>query len=270
MSHLTLEQRYKIEILLSENFSQRKIAEKIGKDSSVICREIKRNCDQRSGIYKANLAQKKCELRHENKPKKISFSTEIEGSVKALLVEDYSPEQIVGTLSKQKKKCVSAESIYQFIWNDKKKGGQLYTHLRSRGKRYTKRGNTNGNRGQIVGRVDIDERPAIVEKKDRAGDLEMDLVIGKNHKGALLTINDRATGMLKMAKIDSKEAHVIEAKAIELLQAWKPFLKTITTDNGKEFANHKNIAEALQIDFLRSTARPRLTLSPVPAIRSRS
>ena len=249
MIHLTLSQRYEIEILLSENFSQRIIAAKTGRNQSVICREIKRNCDQRSGIYKAELAQKKAELRHKNKPKKISFSIEIESSVKVLLEEDYSPEQIVGALSKQKKECVSAERIYQFVWSDKKQGGKLYTHLRSRGKKYTKRGNTNGKRGQIVGRVDIDERPAIVEKKNRVGDLEMDLVIGKNHKGALLTINDRATGVLKMVKIDSKEAHVVEAKAIELLQAWKPFLKTITTDNGKEFANHKNIAESLQIDF---------------------
>ena len=249
MIHLTLSQRYEIEILLSEKFSQRQIAAKIGRNQSVICREINRNCDQRSGVYKAELAQKKAELRHKNKPKKISFSTEIESSVKVLLEEDYSPEQIVGVLSKQNKECVSAERIYQFVWSDKKQGGKLYTHLRSRGKKYTKRGNTNGKRGQIVGRVDIDERPAIVEKKNRVGDLEMDLVIGKNHKGALLTINDRATGVLKMAKIDSKEAHAVEAKAIELLQAWKPFLKTITTDNGKEFANHKNIAESLQIDF---------------------
>ena len=74
-------------------------------------------------------------------------------------------------------------------------------------------------------------------------------MIGKDHKGAILTINDRATGMLKMGKVESKEAHKIEAKAIELLQEWKPYLHTITTDNGKEFANHESIAKTLEIAF---------------------
>jgi IS30 family transposase len=102
--------------------------------------------------------------------------------------------------------------------------------------------------------VDISKRPAIVDVKTRIGDLEMDLIIGKDHEGALLTINDRVTGVLKMAKIESKEAAVIEAKAVELLGDWKPFLQTITTDNGKEFSNHKAIAEKLEIAFF--FARP--------------
>ena len=104
-------------------------------------------------------------------------------------------------------------------------------------------------RGLLVDRTDIDQRPAIVEEKNRIGDLEIDLVIGKNHKGALITINDRATGILYMDKVESKEARVIQAKTIELLQDWKPILKTITSDNGKKFANHKAIAHELEIDF---------------------
>ncbi len=80
-------------------------------------------------------------------------------------------------------------------------------------------------------------------------DLAKDLVIGKNHKGALITINDRATGMLKMAKIESKEAAVVEAKTIEILQGWKTALRTITSDNGKEFAQHKRIAQQLEINY---------------------
>ena len=163
--------------------------------------------------------------------------------------EDYSPEQIVGYAKICNVLCVSVERIYQFIWEDKKQGGVLYKHLRTRGKRYQKRGNINTNRGQIPGRVDIEKRPEIVEKKQRFGDLEIDLVIGKDHKGALLTINDRATGFLKMAYVNSKEAKQIELKTIELLEPWIPFIHTITSDNGKEFANHKAIAEELNIDF---------------------
>lgn len=69
-------------------------------------------------------------------------------------------------------------------------------HLRTLGKTYRKRGASKDKRGQIVGRKGIENRPIEVEDKQRFGDLEIDLVIGKDHKGALLTINDRATGVL--------------------------------------------------------------------------
>lgn len=95
----------------------------------------------------------------------------------------------------------------------------------------------------IPNRTCISQRLEVDEKKNRIGDLEMDLIIGKGHKGALLTINDRVTGMLWMAHIKGKGAVDIEKKAIALLEDSAPFLPIITTDNGKEFANHKKIAE---------------------------
>lgn len=101
-----------------------------------------------------------------------------------------SPEQIVGRAKKEGKAYVSPERIYQHIWEDKKQGGDLYTHLRTQGKKYRKRGAAKDKRGKIVGRVDIEQRPAIVEKRERFGDLEIDTIIGKNHKGAIVTIND--------------------------------------------------------------------------------
>ena len=97
--------------------------------------------------------------------------------------------------------------------------------------------------------VGIENRPKEVEEKQRFGDLEIDLVIGKDHQGALLTINDRSTGVLKMKKIESKDAEIGKDAAIELLEKWKPILKTITSDNGKEFAKHQSKAEALEIDY---------------------
>jgi IS30 family transposase len=151
---------------------------------------------------------------------------------------DYSPEQMIGRSKIDGKKMVSVERVYQYVWADKHKRRVLYKHLRSQGKKHAKRGSKNGKRGIITGRVDIDKRPSIVESKERFGDLEIDLVIGKGHKGALL-----------MDKVESKEAHVVEAKTIELLQDWRPWVKTITSDNEKEFANHKTIAGELGVDF---------------------
>ena len=249
MAQLTLEQRYGIQFCLSEKRSYSQIADYINKDKSVICREINRNSDARNGKYDANLAHRKAKRRHTEKHKNKHFTAEIETYVRKYLQEDYSPEQIAGRAALDNLPCVSHESIYQFIWDDKKKGGKLYKHLRNRGKRYRKRSHTKDTRGLLVGRVDIDQRPKIVEKKERIGDLEIDLIIGKGHKQAILTINDRATGLLIMGKVPSKQASEIEKKSIELLEDWKPLIHTITSDNGKEFANHLNISEQLNLNF---------------------
>lgn len=249
MAQLTLEQRYKIEAWLEAGKSRGQIAQFIGKDKSVVSREIKRNSDGRNGQYKAGLAHRKAQNRHKHKPKNRRFNAEVEANVLYYLTMDYSPEQISGRAAKDSREMVSTERIYQYIWEDKHKGGKLHQYLRTKGKRYAKRGQAKGRRGQIPGRVGIEHRPEVVDRKERFGDLEIDLVVGKGHKQALLTINDRATGMLFMDKVESKEAERIEEKTAELLQDWIPLIRTMTSDNGKEFARHQNIAERLNIDF---------------------
>lgn len=249
MSHLTLEQRYKIEAYLDAGKGITEIAEYLGRDKSVISREIKRNSDQRNGKYKANLADSKTAQRHQQKHKLCKLNPTVKANILYYLSMDFSPEQMVGRSKLEQREMVSIESIYLYIWQDKRRKGKLYKHLRTRGKRYMKRGRLKDSRGLIIGRTDIDKRPEIVEAKSRLGDLEIDLVIGQHHKMALLTINDRATGMLFMDIIDNKEARSVEAKTIELLQDWKPLIQTITSDNGKEFAHHKQIADSLELDF---------------------
>ena len=247
MSHLTQEQRYTIEILRNENYSQTEIANLIGKDKSVISRELKRNCDKRNGKYRASLAHRRCEKRHSDKNKIIYFTKEVKDYVDYWIMEDYSPEQIVGTARKAGVSCVSHERIYQYIWKNKKEGGDLCTHLRTQGKTYRKRGASKDKRGQIVGRVGIGERPEIVDKKQRIGDVEIDLIVSSN--GNLLTMNDRATNMSKIRKVSTKEAKEVQEAINKALHGWKPFLKTITSDNGKEFAQHQIVAKELEIDY---------------------
>lgn len=249
MSHLTVAQRYTISVMLKENFSRSDIGKAIGKDKSVISRELKRNSDLRSDTYDDDLAHRKYKKRIKEKPKHIRFVTPIQKMVELHLSNKLSPEQIVGICKKDGIKCVSAERIYQHIWEDKKKKGLLFECLRSKGKRYRKRGNSKDSRGIIKDRRPIEDRPLEVELKQRFGDLEIDTIIGQNHQGAIVTINDRATGMLLMKKVKSKEAEGVKNAAIELLQDWKPNLHTITADNGKEFALHKIISEELTVDF---------------------
>ena len=107
---------------------------------------------------------------------------------------------------------------------------------------------TNG-RGFIKNRVDIDKRPTIVDKKVRFGDLEIDTVIGKNHKGALLTINDRVTGLVWIRLLSGKDASPLTKAAIDALEPFRDQIHTITADNGKEFSFHEEIARKLNIFF---------------------
>jgi IS30 family transposase len=235
--------------MLQKGYKQKQIAEAIGKDKSTACREIRRNCDARSGAYRYELAQRKCDKKHQTKPKKIRFTEQVKAYVDTLLKNDFSPEQIAGRAKSKNVEYVSHERIYQCVWADKKAKGSLFTHLRRKGRKYRKRGSAKDSRGIIKNRVDISQRPAIVNEKIRLGDLEIDTIIGKNHRGAILTINDRVSSYVWMAKLNGKNADELAMKAVEILQPHAHWIHTITADNGKEFADHKKIARQIGIDF---------------------
>jgi IS30 family transposase len=221
----------------------------LNRSKSTISREINRNSDNRNSTYRYELADKKYYKRQSNKEKHISFTTEITHLVASLIREDLSPEQVSSTLTKRGYPSVSHETIYLYIWEDKRKGGALYLHLRNKGKRYRKRGSSKDSRGILKNRISIDQRPKIVEKRTRFGDLEVDLIIGKNHNQAMVTINDRASGMVKIQKVTSKNADVVTLAIIGMLEDWSPYIHTITADNGKEFAGHEAVAEKLSIKY---------------------
>lgn len=244
MKHLTREQRYTISVMKGK-LNQSEIAKAIGKDKSVVSRELKRNCDKRSGRYNYDLAQRKYERRQREKPKHQRFTTEVEDYVKKQLSNDFSPEQIAGRAKLEGVTCVSHEIIYQYIWVDKRKKGDLHTHLRHKGRKYQKRGNKTDKRGCIKNRVSIEQRPAIVDEKKRFGDFEADTIIGKNHKGAILTINDRSSSFVIIRKLEGKEADGLAEKLIEALTPIREYVLTITNDNGKEFAQHERIGKEL-------------------------
>ena len=249
MSQLTKAQRYTISVMRKRNFSMGEIAAVIGKHKSTISRELRRNCDRRSGRYDADLAQRKCERRQKGKPHRVRFTEEVRLRVEAMLREDYSPEQIVGRCKLEGLECVSVETIYQHVWGDKRRGGDLHTHLRRKGRKYRKRGAKKDSRGVIRDRVSIDERPKVVDDKSRFGDLEIDLIMGANHRRALLSANDRASGISWIALLEGKDSKALADKAADMLMPFKGLLNTITSDNGKEFAEHKAIAKSLAVDY---------------------
>jgi IS30 family transposase len=242
---LTEEKRYQISAYKKAGYKQCEIAVLIGMDKSTVSRELKRNQGLRG--YRPKQAQQLA-LQRQNDKVAERIKPEVWDCVKTLLEEDWSPEQISGWLKKVKRLSVSHESIYQYVYRDKSEGGDLYRHLRCQRKR-KKRYGSHSTRGMIPGRVSIDERPAVVDRKNRYGDWELDTVIGKNHHQAIVTITERKSKLALFKKVERKTADLVRDAIIGLLEPIKDYVKTLTADNGKEFAAHITLAKELEADF---------------------
>lgn len=255
---LTIHQRYQIEALMETESSKSEIAKIIGVDPSTLYRELSRNTAKRgrtAGSYVATNAQRRADKRHKDKPKLLLLTEQLKARIAGLLCyEKWSPELISERLSIEGEACVSHETIYQWIWDAKKsnkkadaKYGKLYKHLKH-GSRRQKRGNTKDKRGAIKNRIGIDQRPEVVKHRERIGDIEVDLMMGSNHKSALLVMTDRATLITMMEKLNGKEAEEVYEKMQKRLTNFSPsWVKTLTFDNGKEFAQHQKIGKLLKV-----------------------
>lgn len=247
--HLTQEQRYKLEALVKAGLKKSQVATQLGVDRSTVYRELKRNKSKRGG-YNGAFAQELSEERKErfSTQRKMNITME-KFIVEKLSKEQWSPEQIKGYCDANGIEMVSHERIYQFIWEDKKQGGTLYKDLRTCDKKYRKRyGSGKASRG-IVNRVSIEERPGIVDQKLRFGDWEIDTIIGKNHKGAIVVIVERKSGFFLMKKLNGKDATALAKAVVRLLAPFKGKVFTITSDNGLEFAEHEVMAKKLEAEF---------------------
>lgn len=240
-------QRYQIQSLLQTGTPKKKIAELIDTSISTVYREIARNQGKRG--YTAALAQENSDIRKERYQGNRRMNTSIERYIREkLTTEQWSPQQIVGYAKSQGTPMVSHERIYQLIRKDKTDGGSLWKHTRHKLKH--RRRPVTGKQVNIKNKVSIEQRPSIVDNRDRCGDWEIDTIIGKDGKGAILTLTERLTGFLLMEKLPmGKQAEPLAKVVVRLLFAYKKTVHTITSDNGSEFANHEYIAEKLNSSF---------------------
>lgn len=241
---LTLEQRYQIYAFLKAGYTKTEIANQIGVDKSTISRELRRNESGRG--YRPDFAHRQALTRRANKVKP-SISQETWAQVEDKLInEQWSPEQISGRRALDDHQKVSHEYIYQHIYKDKQDGGELYKNLRCQKKRRSRYG-TYTKRGGLKNQVSIEQRPSIVDEKTRIGDWEVDTIIGKNHQGAIVTMTDRCSKLTKIENISQKSGNLTSSAIVSKLSSLK--VETITSDNGKEFSDHENIAELLAAEF---------------------
>lgn len=251
--HLTYEERCQIYVLRKRGDSPASIARDLNINRSTVCRELARNTGGRG--YRYQQAQEfadECRRAASRAPKKL------DESVIAIIIEklslQWSPEQIAGWMKLNEiSNGVSYETIYQFIWADKRNGGVLYKQLRHRGKKYNKRGSSKAGRGCIPNRIDIKERPAVVEEKIRIGDFELDTIHGAGHKGSIVSIVDRASKFTMLVKVSGGNAQEVTAAIIGRLTPIREFVHTLTADNGKEFSSHALVSAALDASFYFAT-----------------
>ena len=244
---LTLGLRYQIFAYKQENYSQSKIAELIGVNKSTISRELKRNSV--NDYYSAEQAQIEASSRDKFKKRHKKLTNKLKLRIGKLLREGFSPVQLVGRIYLKHKILLSHETVYRYIYANQKGGGRLYKSLRHKNKKYTNRSSQYKTRGQIKNRVNISKRAKVVELKTRFGDFEVDTIIGKDHKGAIVTLVDRKSKYTLMKIVESKHADVVTKAIIDLLYPIKHLVHTITADNGKEFSYHEEVSKALDIKF---------------------
>ena len=158
--------------------------------------------------YRWQLAQKKYERRMKVRRHYLKFTDEMKRTVRRFIIYgQYSPEQICGRFRLKGEEMVCAETIYRWIWQEKRRGNdELARSLRHGGRRKLRRDSLYRPRGIIQDRVDISLRPSIVDEKERFGDFEIDTMIGRNHKGAIMTTNDRCTHLVLIRRLAGKEA----------------------------------------------------------------
>jgi transposase, IS30 family len=245
-THLTQDERYQIHILHKAGHDQSEIARVMERSKSTISRELKRNCGQRG--YRPKQAQELsvARVRATDNGRRIAAHTW--AFAEARLADRWSPEQISGYLKVNKLPGISHESLYQRIYADKRAGGTLHTALRcqkARKKRYGSR----ERRGTIPNQVSIELRPAIVDQRKRYGDWEGDLVIGAGQQQALVTLNERKSRYTLIGKVERKTAQAVSDTMIALLTPFADCVHTLTTDNGKEFAQHERIAHSIDAQF---------------------
>lgn len=247
MSHLTQEQRYTISRMLQAGCTRKEICIAIGKDKSVLSRELKRN-GSKCGYFPRK-AEALAQERKERFSRKRKFTTQMKSFItEKISTEQWSPKQIVGYCRINNIPMVSHECIYQFVRKDKACGGNLWRHTRHQLK-HRKRTHKSEN-SLINNKISIEQRPAAVDKKERYGDWEIDTIIGKNQKGAILTMVERKTGYLIMKKLpEGKKAKSLAENLVKLMIPYKNNVHTITSDNGTEFAEHQYIADKLKTDF---------------------
>jgi transposase, IS30 family len=231
--------------------SRREIGRQLGVSNSTVVRELARNSSRKG--YTGQRADRRSRRRRRCAAGHARWSGALWRRIVRKLKRQWSPEEIVAWLREQGVR-VSAEGIYRRIHLNSSRGGDLHQHLRRGRKRRRQRFRDERRALTIQGRIDIDQRPAVVERRSRIGDWETDTVVGPGW-AALVTLTERRSRYTLISRVSRKTAVNVSQAVIRLLRPYRRQVHTLTSDNGSEFALHQVISRALEADYY--FAKPR-------------
>lgn len=243
--HIEDEERFAIAAMRGQFIKVSEIARRLVRHRSTIYRELKRNASVHDGRYRASHACEKASGRQTRSKRNLRYGAAEFTPVERLIRLDLSPEQAVGRLRIEGSPVMSHETVYKWIWMDKREGGNMWQHLRGARKQRRKRYGAYDSRGRLAGKKMIGERPAVVERRSRLGDWEIDTVHGTT-KAGVVTIVERRSGLVRIGKLQRITKEQTESRTIRLLLSEKDLVKTITSDNGGEFHGYRRIERALE------------------------
>lgn len=250
---LSPEERYMLAALRRQGLNQSQIARSMGRHRSTIYRELRRNSTRADGRYRAFTAQERTNGRRSRSRRNQRFTVKDFSLVDDLICRQWSPEQVSGHLRLKGLLSISHETIYRHVWQDKREGGLLYTHLRGARKRRRKRYGAYDSRGRLADKRLITERPASVETRRQLGHWEIDTVMGTGSKDCIVSLVERKSGLLLIGKLKDRTTNSLNRRVIHLIDRHAGDFKTITSDNGSEFHDYKQIEASTSAIFYFAT-----------------
>ena len=251
---ITYAERYTLGLLRQRGLSPAAIARIVGRHRSSIGREVQRNRAHSDGTYRPQLADWYARTRRSRSRRNQRFTAAEWARIQALLREDWSPEQVAGQLRLARELAISHETIYRYIWADKRAGGTLYRHLRGARKQRRKRYGRYDSRGRLAGKRPITARPRAVETRRELGHWEADTMLGASQAGpCVLSLVERKTGYLMLGQLRQRTSAAVNQRAQQLIAAQPHPVRTITVDNGTEFHEYAALERATATRFYFAT-----------------
>jgi transposase, IS30 family len=251
--HISEDERYLIARQIGMGVSMRQIARLLGRSPSTISREVKRNSCLYDGRYRAEKAHSRGIARRHRSRRKSQYSQQEWAEVQAKLRQQWSPKQIVGTRTVLGLRTMSYETIYRRVRADRRRGGELWRHMRHMSKLGRKHRSSPATRGKVLGKRHISERPAHIELRQEPGDCEGDTVMGRDRRHCVLTLVDRATGYVSIKKMSSRTKEQASAALGRAVLAMPNPVRTITLDNGTEFHDYGSVEQAFGVEIYFAT-----------------
>lgn len=245
-THLSLTERYRISVYREQGLSIREIAVKVDRSASTVSRELRRNSPEIASYDPETAHQRAGERQRDRSTQSWKLTDRMYREIVGRLRRGDSPDIISGRSRREGRAMVSGEWIYQLIYRDQAADGVLWRDLASKRKRRKQRIRGCTERGQLLNRVMISERPSVVLSRERPGDWEGDSLVGQGNRSRLLSMVERQSRYLRLVRPGDRTSDATAEAIIRTLR--REVLEILTVDNGKECARHEHIAQQLKTE----------------------